>query len=227
MHIKNFLFSLAYILALCSLGSPIHDNLATKSIGFSESSDSLPYDAEVEYLEFTGTQRILTDIPPKVYDRSLKTSISYQLTSTVGRQLSGCGASYFEFCSNAAFVQGDGSCPADLNQHILDFTGWDTSSSRVLYDGQKIRANGFVLSTDTSAHFTFGSLKANSQSNALKAKVYSLSMEYQDGTKLLDWIPVRFTNENGETEGAMYDLVSQSLFTNQGTGSFVIGPDVE
>ena len=40
-----------------------------------------------------------------------------------------------------------------------------------------------------------------------------------------DFIPVRFTNELGETEGAMFDRVSGQLFRNDGTGAFIIGPD--
>ena len=43
----------------------------------------------------------------------------------------------------------------------------------------------------------------------------------------LDLIPVRFLNDDGEWEGAMYDLVSGEMFLNQGTGDFIIGPDVE
>lgn len=45
------------------------------------------------------------------------------------------------------------------------------------------------------------------------------------GVLVRDFIPVRFTNENGVTEGAMYDRVSGHLFGNAGTGAFVIGPD--
>lgn len=37
---------------------------------------------------------------------------------------------------------------------------------------------------------------------------------------------VRFTNENGVSEGAMYDRVTRKLFGNAGTGAFVLGPDV-
>lgn len=39
------------------------------------------------------------------------------------------------------------------------------------------------------------------------------------------FVPVRFTNELGVSEGAMYDRVSGELFGNAGTGAFVIGPD--
>jgi hypothetical protein len=38
---------------------------------------------------------------------------------------------------------------------------------------------------------------------------------------MMDLIPVRFTNELGVSEGAMYDKVSGQLFRNQGTGSFL------
>lgn len=43
---------------------------------------------------------------------------------------------------------------------------------------------------------------------------------------LVDFIPVRFTNEQGQSEGAMYDRVTRRLFRNQGTGAFQWGPDV-
>ena len=46
------------------------------------------------------------------------------------------------------------------------------------------------------------------------------------GELVRDYIPVRFTNELGVSEGAMYDRVSRKLFRNAGTGSFTIGPDV-
>lgn len=42
---------------------------------------------------------------------------------------------------------------------------------------------------------------------------------------MFDAIPVRFTNENGVSEGAMYDRVSGQLFSNAGTGEFIVGPD--
>lgn len=48
---------------------------------------------------------------------------------------------------------------------------------------------------------------------------------YTDDELVLDLIPVRFTNENGVSEGAMYDRVSGQLFRNAGTGAFIIGPD--
>ena len=46
-----------------------------------------------------------------------------------------------------------------------------------------------------------------------------------DNAILGSFIPVRFTNEDGVSEGAMYDRVSGQLYRNAGTGAFVIGPD--
>ena len=56
------------------------------------------------------------------------------------------------------------------------------------------------------------------------AKIQSCTI-WQNGSIVQDLIPVRFTNENGQSEGAMYDKVTKQLFRNKGTGSFVIGPD--
>ena len=43
---------------------------------------------------------------------------------------------------------------------------------------------------------------------------------YHSGAIVCDFIPVRVG-----TVGYMYDRVSGQLFSNQGTGAFVIGPD--
>ena len=55
-------------------------------------------------------------------------------------------------------------------------------------------------------------------------RLYYLKMS-KDGSSVRDFIPVRFTNSLGVSEGAMYDRVSGQLFRNAGTGAFVIGPD--
>ena len=43
---------------------------------------------------------------------------------------------------------------------------------------------------------------------------------------LLDAIAVRFINENGVNEGALFDKVSKSLLRNSGSGYLEIGPDL-
>ncbi len=43
---------------------------------------------------------------------------------------------------------------------------------------------------------------------------------------LLDAIAVRFVNENGEDEGALYDIVSGTLLRNTGNGKLDFGGDL-
>lgn len=57
-----------------------------------------------------------------------------------------------------------------------------------------------------------------------KARVYECKI-YDKDVLVRDFIPVRFTNELGQSEGAMYDRVSGQLFRNQGTGAFGYGND--
>ena len=59
-------------------------------------------------------------------------------------------------------------------------------------------------------------------------RYYSFRLYNSDGVLVRDFQPVRFANELGQSEGAMYDRVSGELepFRNRGTGAFVWGPDV-
>ena len=69
---------------------------------------------------------------------------------------------------------------------------------------------------------------------AANGKIYNLTTGIRIGNfmisrnrdMLINLVPVRFLNENDEWEGAMYDLVSGELFLNNGTGEFIIGPDL-
>lgn len=56
-------------------------------------------------------------------------------------------------------------------------------------------------------------------------RIYYLVIEDDLGNTVIDLIPVRFRNESGLKEGALYDRISGKLFRNSGTGSFIIGPD--
>jgi hypothetical protein len=60
--------------------------------------------------------------------------------------------------------------------------------------------------------------------NIYSCKIGQITI-WQSGTLVRDMIPVRFTNELGQSEGAMYDRASGQLFRNQGKGAFLYGPD--
>ena len=60
-----------------------------------------------------------------------------------------------------------------------------------------------------------------SNTRKLTINIYGFSIYNENDELILDIIPVR----KGAT-GYMYDKVSEQLFGNNGTGSFVLGPDV-
>ena len=46
------------------------------------------------------------------------------------------------------------------------------------------------------------------------------------GNLVRDYKPIRFTNEDGKNEGALFDVVSGQIFRNEGSDDFGIGPDL-
>ena len=64
----------------------------------------------------------------------------------------------------------------------------------------------------------FGELNNNNFSGG-SVRIREVKFFY-NGMLSKDIIAVRFTNEQGVSEGAMYDRVSGALFRNAGTGAF-------
>ena len=73
--------------------------------------------------------------------------------------------------------------------------------------------------------YKFGMSYNNQHQTITSVSRFAWCMIFLGNTLVRDFIPVRFTNENGVTEGAMYDRVSGALFRNAGTGAFTIGPN--
>lgn len=107
-----------------------------------------------------------------------------------------------------------------------------------LFAGDKSASiDGVVYATSTTSlmisipnwnYLLFAGVTAANGGRILKygyVKCRSFSVYDSNNVKLRDFIPVRFTNELGEVEGAMYDKVSKQLFRNQGTGKFIVGAD--
>ena len=91
-------------------------------------------------------------------------------------------------------------------------------------DGVQLTTFGYNSQEENEKGMSLFSLQPwESNYNSSSVRIYHLFGS--SGNVKIDLIPVRFTNENGETEGAMYDKISNMLFRNQGTGMFVIGPD--
>lgn len=185
---------------------------------------TLPYDAEIEYLESTGTQWIDTGVTVgggnnviaelKVIQTVDMNVISFYFTQPTS------GNGHFAAYSNASNKYAciyrtkwaASSTSVDRNSHVLN------------YDNGKLYVDGTLLvtassSTSVTASGTL-SLFSSHGNNMNSFKLYYFKLMSNHVT-VLDMIPVRV----GQV-GYMYDRVSKTLFGNAGTGSFVLGPDV-
>ena len=192
---------------------------------------TLPYDAEVEYLESTGTQWIDTGV---TMTNDLFDSAETTITVLPTGQTSGTH-NFF----------GDGTSWHDgyTFGHYLNYTlqasnGFNSTQgpikfSRTLPKTLTVNKNGFAIDSEV-ASFYGNSLRVSSGTLILfgcrrngvfftttqfSGRIYLAKM-VSKGVSIFDFIPVRV----GDI-GYMYDRVSRQLLGNQGTGDFVIGPD--
>ena len=188
----------------------------------------LPYDAEVEYIE---------SVRPAYID----TGIRYLTTYTVyldaqfvnpGRNLDTClGSSGDAVCTirvwpgvnqiQSFWYSGFLSVTQDANELY--------KRHRYEFGPNGMRFDENQVTTRPPPRDTVESLKLagyNEGNTERQGACRFWSFKVSDGnTLLIDLIPVRFTNEQGMSEGAMYDRVSGQVFRNAGTGAFTIGPD--
>ena len=195
----------------------------------------LPYDSKVEYLESTGTQWINTGAK-----KTTTTTVDclFSLTNISPCAIFGSRSSSISLDRIALFCLGTNFRIDTNSQRFINITPDTTSLFHIQYNG--------VSSTCTLTNVTTGSSKSQingigqdgvfnialfgvnttgAVGNFLQGRIYLFKL-YDNGVLVRDFQPVRFINEKDESEGAMYDKVSHQLFRNAGTGSFVIGPDL-
>lgn len=210
--------------------------------------EKLPYDAEVEYLESTGIQWIDTGIPGNSYVSMLKVSTKVWITSfSYSREWSLAGAKLLPtrnigwtlFGANNSRDQRSWVVDGSTWGHMFDHSLSEPTEFSVTFNkptGRVCEVVGGASISNPNVYNIFTSTTGNvallidntnndrTYTSPLKAKLYYFRM-MTDGVLVCDLQPVRFTNELGVSEGAMYDRVSGELYRNAGTGAFVIGPD--
>lgn len=202
-----------------------------------QKSTPLPYDAEVEYIESTGTQYIDTGIYPLVgytYDFVVSSTRGYNAIfgsarSGVYTQIVQAGSAKFALYNSAAISQTDLSLSSDIVY-------------RIIFGPSAITVNG----VEKEGHFGNGSIPYSvylfarnylGAANMLSAiRIHSFKI-LNGNEVVIDLIPVRFTNELGQPEGAMYNrlgvggmnpdgsLRTDGLYRNRGTDAFLYGAD--
>lgn len=191
----------------------------------------LPYDAEVEYLESTGTQWIDTGI---VAGDDTTFSVRFNCTSMVDTAIYGGrsqaqGRQWILPLQMNQIQFGYGRIYQNINVQYRGF--WldlDTSLSSESYT-YRVNVDGGAETTVSTPRQTF----TNTANVLLFAAWNNTAVGYKTTAKVAmfkiwknsvlvrDYIPVRVG-----TVGAMYDRVSGALFGNAGSGDFVLGPDV-
>ena len=189
---------------------------------------NLPYDAEIEYLQSTGTQWIDTGIVPDAttgFEAEVVCSnntdsyfIGLRNNSSNTRWGAGHSSGGFYWCYGSYQTSGR-------------LTGLSANIKlNYLNDKKFIATNGSTVADVSlpSLSFTpaynirlFGSAGTVASYSKWSGKIYYVKIT-QGSELVMDLIPVRV----GQV-GYMYDKVSGRLFGNSGTGNFTLGPDVD
>ena len=196
---------------------------------FCGGKEKLPYDAEVEYLESDGGQYIDTGVYLTGTD---DVEVGFRKVTNNDSAIFGGRTAY----THAQYMFR--TMPSACSFYYQDRGGVEKS---IVFDSKEDYvlniANGYTylnqeqtaISYNPVVPFTAGGpcylfACSNYISESFKGRIHFFKINSGIGINL---IPVRFTNELGEAEGAMYDKVSKKLFRNQGTGSFKFGRDIK
>ena len=193
----------------------------------------LPYDAEVEYLESTGRQWIDTEIIPNSdYGFEIE-FMKLDMTETVplgtwrAWEVEMFGGD-FKYTANA-FLGTFGSLNVEIRYNKIN----NIIIEKLHHKRLTVECNGGLdydnVFTENFAcaysAYLFGNHAKGVPNHLGPCRIFMAQITDGNDSLVRDFIPVKFTNESGETEGAMYDRVSGQLFGNSGTGAFIIGPD--
>lgn len=182
----------------------------------------LPYDAEVEYLESSGTQYIVTDYIDNRNDVIIEIE---------------CAALGYPSTHNIFGMRANGTMQTSTSQILLQMSDAYTTGYAYITTGKDYADPQLVGQKNTSMqdldNLTMYSQRTPTGKNLVlfafdnigtilcySCRIKRMQIRVSGGTILADYISVR----KGNT-GYLYDKVSGRLFGNQGTGSFVVGPD--
>ncbi len=179
---------------------------------------------ELEYIESTGTQWIDTGLQVK---SDTLAEFEYQFTDTnsvnyVFGQIAGSGDGVMGYRSN------NGIWWFQRNSEMVSFI--DKLKHKVIFssDGNIYRDNEIIGTRGNFGHpkgwtiLMFAEHNDNSTIHPGKVKIYNFI--FREGSSIVrNFIPAR--QDSTGTLG-MYDTVTNTFFTNQGSGTFIAGPAI-
>lgn len=218
-------------------GDPSPDNVRN-IIGWDGVNVGLPDEyQEVEYIESTGTQYIITNYTPTITE-NMKIEIDYMFTNKqtgdsflFGSKLDSLSNTVTVQCEN--YANNNWYCASGIWQFRSVLSGYGNTLNtryRLSMDSNLLTIDGKSASqTETRTQRTTvpiyifaGNWQGRTQFINLGAKIYSLTFT-ANGIKEADFIPC-YRKSDGEI--GMYDIVSKTFYTNSGTGTFLKGNDV-
>ena len=192
---------------------------------------SSPYDAEVEYIESTGTQYISTGIQPT---NTLVTEVRFALTedypfentsAIFGVYNNNNGTLYsvsFPSLNYARIPSGTSYANIEVTMSYETVHNISYKSEAFYFDGELKGTQKPKIGTNNTKIRLFGRSANLSSSAKIIAgiRIYGFRMTEGD-TVIHDCIPVRIG-----TAGYLFDKVNNALMTNLGSGNFLIGNDI-
>ena len=201
------------------------------------SGKPLPYDAEVEWIktEPNGGQHILTRVNLDVSDGfEVRAKVSYDsdfsddnvFLGTVGNYLLYLNTGRKNYpCARVGTIWRFGQT-ISAGFHTYETIIKGSSECYMKMDGADLQPS-VIGSNSLGNKGELGVFFNRGGTTLFHSKGCSCGFLFMKVGEMIarDFIAVRFTNESGVSEGAMYDRVSGELFRNAGTGAFIIGPD--
>lgn len=183
------------------------------------------YDAQVEYIEATGTQYIDTNlimgddeyIIEAKFNISSGSASSYSALftnressrNTYGFAING-SKTYVNPCNNP------NSAISITYTRGIDYT-LSLKKGEITLNGTTYTNTNYVTGYSTKSLWIFRQRYNNS---GISAKLYSLSVLHNENV-IMDFIPVRVNQV-----GCLYDRITNTLFKNVGTDNFAYGNDI-
>lgn len=236
-----FMITIAEFACLIASAAPVKSSISARQID-QQAGQHLPYDSKVEWIATTSSDQYI--------DTQFVCTSSKQIISVVYMRMSGgylCHG-YGDISANGMNVwlySGNG-CRLSYGPtgYRMPYDLWGAGFGgiynrvKVTYGNGKAQSTNidkgvsyyadielFDASKNTLSTWLF-KCNGSSLSSDVGARLFMFQVQGEDGEILVDMVPVRFTNENGQREGAMFDIVSNQLFKNMGSGALAIGPDI-
>lgn len=177
---------------------------------------------QVEYIETTGTQYINTGIVPTSTTRVI---LEKAYTTNATRSIDGVWDANKDFCVGLNFARtsmciavGDDNSWRNVAVYDTDFHTYDLANGSQKFDGTEKATTSFAGATTT---FRIGKI-AGSGGDYTMARYKSLRI-FTGDSLIMGLIPCYRKSDNVI---GMYDLVTDTFYTNAGTGTFTKGADV-